>query len=464
MKKVLFSLMLIAALSAVLCVGAFAFDWMNPPEPGAAEGYVCTKSEWSSSGILPGHRTTESSYTYDQYGRIATRTDVIKDTEMPELNATEVYQYKWDDQNRLDSTVRSDGNHLMLYSYNTDGTHYVTYSWIDEDGQHNSNVRTYDPCEDWYWFGKWHFDYDHEGNTVARWTDDGEKWIYENYYDESGWLYKVVMTDAHKVQQTKLLEKLDRGGYRVTWSSTTGAEIFTYDASGRLVQYEDQYSDAPVWEYFYDANGNNISRSLNDGSAKMTYTYQQGKTNSAPNFTDVKQSDYFYDAVDWAVKKGVTNGTSATTFSPNQACTRAQAVTFLWRAAGSPEPHTVNSPFTDVQNPGAYYFKAVLWATDQKITNGMGNGRFGVDAPCTRAQIVTFLWRMHGSPKVNLSGAIPGDIPVPFSDVPPNAYYFDAVWWAVGKKVTQGTGKTTFSPDDDCTRAQIVTFLYRDLG
>ena len=168
-------------------------------------------------------------------------------------------------------------------------------------------------------------------------------------------------------------------------------------------------------------------------------------------FTDVPASAYYYDAVYWAVENGVTNGTSATTFSPDASCTRAQMVTFLWRAAGSPEPESTVNPFTDV-SASAYYYDAVLWAVEQGITNGTSATTFGPDVTVTRGQTVTFLWRYDGSPAVSGSG---------FDDVVSDAYYADAVAWAASEGVTSGTSATTFSPSNDCTRGQIVTFLYR---
>lgn len=173
-----------------------------------------------------------------------------------------------------------------------------------------------------------------------------------------------------------------------------------------------------------------------------------------PVFTDVPADAYYADAVSWAVENGITNGTSATTFGPDVSCTRAQMVTFLWRAAGSPEPTTANNPFTDVQ-AGSYYYDAVLWAVEQGITNGTSATTFSPDATVTRGQTVTFLWRANGSPAV--SGGS-------FSDVAADAYYADAVAWAVSEGITNGTSSTTFSPDMNCTRAQIVTFMYRDMA
>ena len=169
-------------------------------------------------------------------------------------------------------------------------------------------------------------------------------------------------------------------------------------------------------------------------------------------FTDVPANAYYTDAISWAVLNGVTKGTSETTFSPNASCTRAQAVTFLWRAAGSPSPRSSTMPFTDVA-ADAYYCDAVLWAVEQDITKGTSDTAFSPNATCTRAQIVTFLWRSQTSPA---AGAVN-----PFTDVAGNAYYAEAVKWAVMEGVTSGTTATTFSPNDHCTRAQIVTFLWR---
>lgn len=172
-------------------------------------------------------------------------------------------------------------------------------------------------------------------------------------------------------------------------------------------------------------------------------------------FTDVATGTYYYDAVAWAVKKGVTGGIAATTFAPNATCTRAQIVTFLWRANGSPEPTVTANPFTDV-SADAYYYKAVLWAVEKGITGGTYATTFSPYAACTRAQIVTFLYRMSGSPSEEASSA--------FSDMATNAYYASAVNWAVVKGITSGTSATTFAPGAICTRAQSVTFLYRSLN
>lgn len=172
-------------------------------------------------------------------------------------------------------------------------------------------------------------------------------------------------------------------------------------------------------------------------------------------FVDVKEGKYYYNPVMWAYYHNpqIVAGTGATTFSPNATCTRAQIVTFLWRAAGSPEPTTTNNPFKDVSSSKNYY-KAVLWAAEKHITSGTAADKFSQNAGCTRAQVVSFLWRYAGSPE-------PATTTNPFTDVPSEKYYTKAVLWAAEKGVTAGTSTTTFSPDKTCTRGQIVSFLYR---
>ena len=208
-----------------------------------------------------------------------------------------------------------------------------------------------------------------------------------------------------------------------------------------------------------DSKGKEIQ--LTDkGDGKYTFTMPAGKVevkatfmedNSMLNFFyDVPNGAYFYEAVKWAVKNGITTGVGNDLFAPEQPCTRAQIVTFLWRAAGSPEPKTASS-FTDVP-ANAYYAKAVAWAVENGITNGMTATTFAPDATCTRGQSVTFLYRA-------LKGTASGS--ANFTDVKSDAFYADAINWAVANNVTNGTSNTTFSPNADCTRAEIVTFLYR---
>ena len=176
-------------------------------------------------------------------------------------------------------------------------------------------------------------------------------------------------------------------------------------------------------------------------------------------FTDVPEGQYYYEPVLWAIgqEPQITTGTSADRFSPNATCTRAQVVTFLWRAMGEPEPAKKDNPFTDVKE-GQYYYKAVLWAVEKGITTGTSSDKFSPNAGCTRGQVVTFLHRSRGKP-------MPWSLNNPFTDVAEGQYYYAAVLWAVhhSPQITTGTSADKFSPDATCTRGQIVTFLYRSM-
>ena len=180
------------------------------------------------------------------------------------------------------------------------------------------------------------------------------------------------------------------------------------------------------------------------------------ETPSASKFTDVPVKEYYFDAVDWAVKQGIVAGTSDTTFSPNKNTSRAEIVTLLWRAAGRPEPKTTANPFTDLKS-SEYYYKAVLWAYENNIVSGTSATTFSPNQNCTRGQIVSFLWRAANRPEpVTASNS--------FTDVKSGEYYYNAVLWAYENKIVAGTTDTTFSPNQSCTRAQAVTFLYRNLA
>lgn len=212
-----------------------------------------------------------------------------------------------------------------------------------------------------------------------------------------------------------------------------------------------------------DANGKALDL-VSLGNGKYSFTMPAGavtvKASFAPvagncPFTDVKVGDYYYDAVLWAVDKGITTGVSATRFDPNGSCTRAQAVTFLWRAMGSPAPTGASMSFTDVA-ADSYYYNAVLWAVENGVTTGTSATTFSPDAPCDRGQIVTFLHRAMKSPAASAQST--------FSDVAADAYYAQAVAWAVENGVTTGTGDNAFSPAASCSRSQIVTFLYRAMN
>lgn len=222
-------------------------------------------------------------------------------------------------------------------------------------------------------------------------------------------------------------------------------------ADGVAVYHLDDWGNTSLRGTSYDAVSETVTFTTPHFSKYMIgYTDPQP---IEPPFTDVTEADYFYQAVLWAAEESITFGTAPHTFSPHLDCTRAQAVLFLWRAAGCPQPERTASPFLDLNEQGPY-FDAVLWAVEEGITLGTSAHTFSPDAPCSRAQIVTFLWRRAGGQTAAASSS-------PFTDVAPDAYYHDAVRWAAEEGVTLGTSAHTFSPDALCNRAQTVTFLFR---
>ncbi len=232
-----------------------------------------------------------------------------------------------------------------------------------------------------------------------------------------------------------------------TLDSTSGGYTIAQDGNRIILSASHTHS----WTYVL-ATTNTEHDTFTQPSGKVTVTATFMDDNTMLNyFVDVQASDYYYDAVLWAAQKGITSGTDAAHFSPNQPCTRAQIVTFLWRTVGSPVVNYAMS--MDDVNEGSYYAEAVRWALSEGITGGVGDGRFDPNATCTREQAAAFLYRAAGSPAVSGGSA--------FSDVAANAYYADAVTWAEKNGVTGGIGGGLFGSGRDCTRAQIVTFLYR---
>ena len=219
---------------------------------------------------------------------------------------------------------------------------------------------------------------------------------------------------------------------------------------------------AVVVVYYLDDSGKltKMNATYNETTKCVTFIaphfseYVLAEVTALP-FVDVDESAYYADAVRWAAANCITEGTDATHFTPNGVVTRAQVVTFLWRSAGKPEPASMNS-FSDV-GTDAYYAKAVAWAVEQGITDGVGGDKFAPDADCTRAQIVTFLYRYDGKKAMSA-------VDNKFADVKAGEYYYDAVLWAAENHITEGTSATAFSPADNCLRGQMVTFLYRYMG
>lgn len=275
---------------------------------------------------------------------------------------------------------------------------------------------------------------------------------------------KVSVTSQTNSKDETISDLLDKGGAVFDVSvEVDGVEIHSFDGTLTItltVSNLSKISDPHVLHILTDGtkeyyapdriSGNTIT--VKGVRNLSTFAVIPGSEVPQTNpFTDVTTSDYYYDAVLWAVANGVTNGSSATTFSPNVAVSRAQMVTFLWRVHGSPEA-TGTNPFTDVSTSD-YYYDAVLWAVANGVTNGTSATTFSPDTPVTRAQAVTFQWRAAGSPVVSGSS---------FGDVAADAYYVNAVTWAVANGITNGTGGNTFSPDVVVSRAQAVTFLYRE--
>ena len=303
------------------------------------------------------------------------------------------------------------------------------------------------------------------GNST--WTDEAK----QNYGGNLTWAPWTPTNGAAAAPEVRGLHTGKENGSTVSFSDLTPGAQYV------LIVSRDKNSDLL-------ASGNLlfIAQAAADADGTLTFApapqeaaanafiglYGQGETISGgyepcdgvncpgKAFADMPaKGNWAHDPIDWAVSNEITNGTSASTFSPEEGCTRAQVVTFLWRAAGQPAPASSTNPFTDVK-PGAYYYNAVLWAVEKGITNGTSDKTFSPDETCTRAQIVTFLWRYEGQPA-------PTSTDNPFADVRTSAYFGSAVLWAVEKDITNGTSATTFDPEDTCTRAQVVTFLYRDV-
>lgn len=252
---------------------------------------------------------------------------------------------------------------------------------------------------------------------------------------------KKVDLEVGKTYQLSAVKEPANAEGSLTWTSSKPA-VAAVDQSGKVTAKGEGTATITV--------------TCGTKSAACTVTVSKPLVPEVPGttFTDVPAGAYYEEAVGWAVDKGITMGTSESTFTPDGVCTRAQAVTFLWRAAGSPAAKATSLPFADVK-AGSYYDDAVRWAVENGITVGTSATSFSPNATCSRAQIVTFLWRTQKSPAAGSAN--------PFADVASNAYYADAVLWAVQKDITKGTGATAFSPDANCIRAQIVTFLYRSM-
>ena len=293
-----------------------------------------------------------------------------------------------------------------------------------------------------------------EGNT------DG---LYDVLPAEDGFTVNPVSESGVTVQIDGQDKTVYTGSEELTLSYEDAGEGCSYvvfvledsaDSSKENLVYMDQNATGSFT--IYPSSLQNGSYSIYMSGTDLDYgkvaSFSCYQEEPAHRFTDVPKNAYYADAVSWAAGHGIVYGTSETEFSPNAPCTRAQAVTFLWRAAGSPKPSSSAMKFTDVKQ-GSYYYDAVLWAAETGVTAGVEETRFGPELSCTRCQIISFLHRWMGSETSTAD--------MPFTDVPANSYFYNAVRWAAEKKIASGVTTTEFAPDQICTRAQIVSFLYR---
>ena len=454
MKRFILCTALFLALIALLTTCALAFDAYNPPIPDAAEGWYGTAMEYhfiESDGTDHLSRSISHVNSFNIAGQLVKQVETIDDG--TETIVTET-NYQYDAQGRLIRSAEPNGNNELVYDYRDDGSILQTYTWWAEDetpGDARVNLYTYDPQAGWFWYGDWSFAWDEGGHITRRWNDTEEE-VYTNKYDAQGRLVEsVVKNTKDNTGYTDTYVYDSDGGYTKREQTSTGYEDFVYNAKGLLIRYVCAYEDPSiVLDYTYDEAGNCVK--ISGEQYRMEFSYEKGPT----SFRDVlDHSSFYYDPVYWAVNRGITDGTSEHTFSPLSPCTRAQVVTFLWRAAGKPGSASGKNPFTDVKE-GTYYYDAVLWAVEQGITTGTSEHAFSPNAICTRGQVVTFLWRNAGSPKTAAAN--------PFTDVAESDYFHDAVLWAVDNGVTLGTSPDRFSPGSECQRAHVVTFLYRSLG
>lgn len=381
--------------------------------------------------------TQTSRYEYDENGRLIQYVYVDKATDQLWLNI-ETYTY---DKNGLltksHSYVTSNGE-LML-----DDTYSYSYedSQVTVTGVCNNPTGSYEP--------KKVYTLDGNGNVIKLVSNQGL------IQDESGYW---VDGASDELEATTTFTYDEKGNLISTEKSGGDSGTYIYNDKNLCVKYiwTIAYDDADVtltYEYEYDDNGNIVKVVSSDVNSEITYA-KIPVGGSKSSFSDVDAKEYYNAPVIWATENKITKGTGTTTFSPGKGCSRAELVTFLWRAAGEPEPENAKNPFTDVA-AGSYYEKAVLWAVEKGITKGVDVGKFAPDQTCTRAQIVTFIYRAAGKPEVTGTN--------PFTDVEKNDYY-DAILWAVENGITKGVAADKFAPNQTCTRAQGVTFLYRGIG
>ena len=390
MKRKLTAMLLALCLCASLALPAMASGYIASPESltDDSTGYLLASAVNDSYDL---------SYTYDEAGRL---TQVVNTKTSATAAYTETYSY--DAQGRLSKVTRNSeaiddpvmpipaSTTEWTYVYDTDGK----LTKILFDGENEANV----------------FTYDNQGRLIGELDDMGNPITYT--YDANG---------------------------RVASSNTDGFTLqYKYDNDGRLIERAN--AEEGYWERFtYDANGNHVKTETSDGEV-TTFQYTAKPTSDPTAFTDVAADAYYYDAVVWAVEEGVTTGTTATTFSPDDTVTRAQAMTFLWRASGEPGPKSTESSFSDVSDPDAYYYKAVLWAVENGITNGISSDQFAPKGTLTYDQILAFMYRLFGS------GTFGDD------------WSAEALNWAAENGLTNGL---EFTAKEDCPRCDVVYCMWK---
>ena len=439
-------------------------------DDGSVSNYVYT---WAYDSQDREIRHTNSTWdyavetAYDSQGRVETVTYIVGDSSVVERDTYDsqgrLTEKRWENEAAPGvETYSYDGDKLVKVFSVSDGVESETLYTYDEAGhlREKTDARR-DPAGDGTMKVTEQMDayyaYDEAGRMVNLKTDrfngEGNRDLSEEYQ----WTY-FMDGKLNKQEYVFELPNEDGSGFELHEKNAT----INYNSAGRVSSVD---ADGVRFVYSYDEAGNNTGIAVTGddilGDYTITFTYEPIETQpvtppASGGFTDVPADAYYADAVAWAVEKGITTGTSATTFSPGATCTRAQVVTFLWRALGEPEAMNGADLFTDV-SPDAYYFDAVLWALDNGVTSGTGEGKFSPNEPCTRGQVATFLWRALGKPEVKNQVQS-------FFDVSPDSYCAQAVQWALDSGVTTGTGDGKFSPNATCTRAQVVTFLYRAMG
>lgn len=428
----------------------------------AEEGYYTTsiygseefEYHFDQNGRVAWKKATEAGqpymihYTYDENGNIIKAARAVERASGG--HTSEIDTYTYDDQGRVAIHERTVSREYGI----NEVTHTTDTFTYDENHVVVESVQ--EGNDDYCYTTRFEFTLDENGRVEKEVKYRGEDkdnlaYIAEivYIYDENGNLEKA-QTYMDDIVTNELLylynenNKCIRVESRSIGLSSYTAFVYKYDENGNVTYYSMLDVDG--------ASGNEREISYCD------FTYEKlSPVQDDSVYTDVtNKTAYYYDAVNWATQTGVTTGIGNEQFAPDGSCTRAQLVTFLWRAAGEPESETSDNPFTDVK-AGVYYEKAVLWAVENSITNGVDIGLFAPDATCTRAQIVTFIYRAAGEPSIELQNAF-------FTDVAEDAYYAKAVSWAVANNITNGVDVGMFAPDSTCTRGQGVTFLYRGIG